>query len=142
MKSGILGLATLVAVVLGTLTLAAPANAATVNPAPVTVNLHNTGIVAPNSVGAVLCVDRMCVQRITSVSNNAAYVEIWANNRPLSGHFELRGPDGHYANSLAKTWQAHGAGWIDEIPRNQWTANAWDDSTGTAILVGQIKFGF
>ena len=51
MKSGILGLATLVAVVLGTLTLAAPANAATVNPAPVTVNHHNTGIVAPNSTG-------------------------------------------------------------------------------------------
>lgn len=140
MKSGFLGLATLVTVVLSTVLLGAPANAATVDPAPVAVGLHNTGIVAPNSVGAEQCSGRICIQRTTSVLNNSAYVEIWANGQPLSGHFELVGPDGHYANSRAKTWPANCCGWLPEIPTNHWTAKAWDDHTGRAILVGQVSF--
>jgi hypothetical protein len=140
MKSVLLRLATLVAIVLGTVALAVPANAATVNSSQVAVSVANTYTVTPYSYGAQQCSGDVCIQRVTSVENNSAYIEIWANTKSFYGHFELLGKDGHWANSSQKTWPKGCCGWLPDVPTGNWTAKAWQYSGGSYHNIGQVSF--
>src|SRR5580692_2858083 len=113
-QSVLLGLAAAGAMVLSTVAVTLPASAAPVTSSRVSSSAPAIGL-SPDSEGKLICSGNLCVQRVTSVENNEAYVEAWANKTTFTGHFALYGPDGHIANSKTQRWIGGGAGWMPEI---------------------------
>jgi len=113
--SVLLGFAAAGAIVLSTVAAALPASAAPVTSSNAS-SSASVSSVSPESAGKLLCSGNLCIQRVTSVENNEAYVEAWANSYTFTGHFALYGPDGWIANSKNKQWIGGGAGWLPLIP--------------------------
>jgi hypothetical protein len=113
-KSVLLGLAAAGAIVLSTVAVALPANAAPVTASRVSSSVPASSF-SPDSVGKLICSGNLCIQRVTSVENNEAYIEAWADKDSFTGHFALYGPDGWIANSRNQRWIGGGAGWLPEI---------------------------
>jgi hypothetical protein len=106
----LLGFATAGAIVLSTAAVTVPASAA-----QVTSSSASASSISPDSVGKLICSGNLCIQRVTSIENNEAYVEAWADTYTFTGHFALYGPDGWIANSKNGKWIGGGAGWLPEI---------------------------
>lgn len=113
--SVLLGFAAAGAIVLSTAAVALPASAAPVTSSKASSSAAASSI-SPGSEGKLICSGNLCIQRVTSVVNNEAYVEAWAYKNTFTGHFALYGPDGWIANSKTKQWVGGGAGWLPEIP--------------------------
>jgi hypothetical protein len=113
--SVLLGFATAGAIVLSTVAVTVPASAAPVASSKVSSSAPASSV-SPNSEGKLICSGNLCIQRVTSVENNEAYVEAWAYKTTFTGHFALYGPDGWIANSRNQRWIGGGAGWLPLIP--------------------------
>lgn len=140
MKSVILRFAAAVAVAVGAIAVALPASAAS---APSS-NVSISASVSPaGSTGSRLCTSNgaFCVQRVTSVSNGSAYVDIWADTITWTGWFALYGPDGHIANSANRTWERGGVpSWTPDIPAGGgYYVIAWQNPS-SPVSIGQINF--
>jgi len=113
--SVLLGFAAAGAIVLSTVAVSTlPASAAPVTSVRAS-SVAPAGTISPDSVGKLICSGNLCIQRVTSVENNEAYVEAWADKDTFTGHFALYGPDGWIANSKNQRWIGGGAGWLPEI---------------------------
>jgi hypothetical protein len=51
-----------------------------------------------STVAVTLPASVICLQRITSVANGSAYVDVWADTITWSGWLEMKGPDGLVSN--------------------------------------------
>lgn len=140
MKSVLLGFAAAGAIILSTVTVALPASAAPVTSSNVSSSAPASSL-APESIGALLCSNDLCLQRITSISNGTAYVEAWANTYGFTGHFELSGPNGLIGNSKTKYWYAGGPGKLWLIPQGGgYNITAWQGSSPPYHVIGSINF--
>jgi len=148
--SVLLRLAAAGAVVLGAAAAAVPANAASTAPQTSAAGAAAGSAVralsvSPDSAGSTVCEGDLCIQRITSIINNSATVEAWADGYTFTGHFELLGPDGHMANCPASadyTWVAGGTGCNFKIPAGTgYTIKAWEGTRSTGYhVIGQVDF--
>lgn len=135
MKSVILGIATAGAIALSPVAVAAPASAA-----PVTFSSASITIVAPDSYGQLLCNGDLCLQRITSVLDNEAYVEAWANTQTFTGKFilYLNGAEVGRSGNTDKKWLKGGPGWLAEWPAGGgYTMKAVRND---GVVIGEITF--
>jgi len=138
------------AIVLGAAATALPASAASVTSLKAsasTLSTHGSstspGSISPASAGSVVCEGDLCIQRVTSIINNAATVEAWADGYTFTGHFELSGPDGLIGNSPAGTWVAGGTGhYFSGVPEGSgYTITAWEGTSSTGFHdIGQVNF--
>ena len=150
MKSVLLGFVAAGVIALSTGAAALPASAAPAPSLKVSSSTLTTralsapvGIVIPASPGAVICSGDLCIQRTSSIINNEATIEAWADNRPFHGHFELAGPDGVIANSADQDWYAGGAGhYFNNVARGGgYTITAWQgDPTIGYQNIGRVSF--
>ena len=137
--SVLLGFAAAGAIVLSTVAVTLPASAAPVALSQASSSAPASSI-APASVGKLICSGNLCIQRVTSVENNEAYVEAWAYKNTFTGHFALYGPDGWIANSNTKQWIGGGAGWLPEIPAGGgYYIIAWQGGPPWSNI-GQVSF--
>jgi hypothetical protein len=140
-KSVLLRFAAASAIVLSTVAVTLPASAAPSH--NVSISAHTARLSPASSTGERLCTTNgvFCLQRITSVENGSAYVAVWADNITWTGWFELRGPDGHIANSPNRTWDRGGVPeWLRDIPAGGgYTVIAWQDPS-SPFSIGQIPF--
>jgi hypothetical protein len=139
-RTALLGLMVTGAVALGTVATAPPADAAPATSLTASANPLNAAgslTVSPDSVGSVVCGGDLCIQRTTSIVNNKATVKAWARTFTFVGHFELRGPDGHIANSPTTSWAAGGAGYNFKgvAAGGGYSIIAWDVTN-----IGQVNF--
>jgi hypothetical protein len=149
-KSALLGFAAAGAIVLSTVATTLPASAAPVTSLTVSSSTLSTqgsstraSSFSPDSAGSVVCEGNLCIQRITSVVNNAATVEAWADGYTFTGHFELSGPDGLIGNSKNQTWVAGGTGHnFSGVPAGGgYTMTAWEGTPSTGYHdIGQVNF--
>jgi hypothetical protein len=107
------------AMVLSTAGVAFPASAAPVSSSHLSVNASPER--PASGTGQQLCTSNgvMCLQRITSVANGSAYVEVWADTITWTGWLALYGPDGHIANYPASgvhTFERGGPGKLWDLP--------------------------
>ena len=128
------------AIVLSAVAVVPSANAASATSPKVSVS----ATVSPaGGVGKLLCTGNgvFCLQRITPIENGSAYVSVWANTITWKGWFELRGPDGHIANSKNQTWEKGGVGtWLRDIPAGGgYVIIAWQDPA-SPTNIGSIAF--
>ena len=104
------------AMALSAVGVALPASAAPVASA------HVSTIAAPASgTGKQLCTSNgvICLQRITSVANGSAYVEVWADTITWTGWLAMYGPDGLISNYPANgvhTFERGGPGKEWDLP--------------------------
>jgi hypothetical protein len=124
------------AIALSTAGVALPASAA-----PVT-SAHSAVSAAPASApGKLICSGDICVQRVTSISDNEAYVEVWAWKTGFTGHFQLYGPNGLIGNSSTTYWYAGGTGKLWRIPAGGgYTAYGWAGKSAPYTPMGSINF--
>jgi hypothetical protein len=96
-----------------------------------------------NSTGSRLCTSNgvFCLQRVTSISNGSAWVDVWADTITWTGWFALYGPDGHIANSQNRTWGRGGVpSWLRDIPAGGgYYVIAWQNPA-SPDEIGRINF--
>jgi hypothetical protein len=138
--SVLLGFAAAGAIVLSTVATTLPASAAPVSSSKAASSSAPASSISPDSAGKLICSGNLCIQRVTSVENNEAYVEAWANTYTFTGHFALYGPDGWIANSKNKQWIGGGAGWLPLIPAGGgYYIIAWQGGPPWANI-GEVSF--
>lgn len=144
MKSVFLGFATAGAMVLSTVAVTLPASAAPVTSSHVSISASprsaSAHSAAPaSSTGQQICTSNgvICLQRITSVANGSAYVDVWADTITWSGWLEMTGPDGlvsNYPSNGVKTFVRGGPGHEWDLPVGSYTVRAWQNRTSPAQI--------
>ena len=145
MKSVLLGFASTCAIVLSTVAVSLPASAAPITSSTVSISAPTTHVVPFSSTGSLLCTSNgvICLQRVTSVSNGSAYVEVWADTITWTGWLAMYGPDGLISNYPANgvhTFERGGPGRLWDLPvGNGYKVIAWQNQ-GSPVAIAQINF--
>jgi len=142
MKSALLGFAATGAIVLSTVAVALPASAAPVTSSNVSISATPSSV-SPRNYGSLLCTSNgvFCLQRVTSITNGSAYVDVWADTITWTGWFALYGPDGWIRNSQNRTWNRGGPpSWLIDIPQGGgYYIIAWQNPS-SPYQIGRINF--
>ena len=142
LKSVFLRSAAAGAIVLSTAAVALPATAASATATPSHVSA-GVSVTPAGATGKQLCTSNgvFCVQRVTSITNGSAYVDVWADSVTWTGWFALYGPDGHIANSANRKWEAGGVpSWLRNIPAGGgYYVIAWQNPS-SPVQIGRINF--
>jgi hypothetical protein len=138
-KSVLLGFAASGALVLSTVAVTLPASAAPVTSSHVSISASPRGASPASSTGQQICTSNgvICLQRITSVANGSAYVDVWADTITWSGWLEMSGPDGLVSNYPAngvKTFVRGGPGREWDLPVGSYTVRAWQNRSSPAQI--------